>query len=151
MRAHVLVRRSSIALASVVFAGIVGGTALADDAACGFQARQEWSVKSSGGANLVIGRVENWHDEKVVHVSITDIQIPAGLPGAGTTTEISHVPFSCRSLQASIGALISTHSLPSQGCEDGYKQWRDANGGIFTVSVNEVIALMLKARQLSGR
>ena len=149
-KTHLLVRRYSIVLASVVFVGALGGAALAADATCNFQRGQEWSVKSGDGANVVIGRVENWHAEKVVHVSITNIQIPAGLPGAGTSTEISHAPFSCRSLRGSVGALINTDSAPSQGFEDGYQQWQDANGGIVTIGVDEVIGLMLKWKRQSG-
>jgi hypothetical protein len=140
-------RRTSIALSLVVFVGAFGGAAMADDDACSFQAGQEWSVKSGNGAKVVISRVEDWRGQKAVHVSITAIKIRAGFR-AGTVTEIVHAPFSCASLQRSIRALLRTDSDPPQGFENGYQQWRDAKGGIFTIGVNEVSALTLKP--LSG-
>ncbi len=139
----------AVALAGFILVHASDVAAVADDGtACSLRAGQKWSVKSGDGANVVIGRVEDWHAEKVVHVSITDIPAPAGSTNAGTAIGISHVPFSCSALRGSVDQLISEKNAPAPGFEGGYQAWREAKGGIFTIGVNEVITLILK--QLPG-
>ncbi len=77
--------------------------------------------------------------------AITDVKIPVGYSRAGTVIEIADAPFQCTSLKGSIDVLVRTGVEPPPGFEDGYRQWRAAKGGIFTTSVNDVIALMLKS------
>jgi hypothetical protein len=112
-----------------------------------FAVGQEWSIKSASPttAKVVIGRVEDWRDKVVVQVSIIDIPIPAGLPSAGGVTRIDHVPFDKAALAASVDQLLATGVSPAPDFEAGYQQWKDAKGGIFTISVPEVVTVMFES------
>jgi hypothetical protein len=110
-----------------------------------FEAGQEWSIESGSGAKIVVGHVEDWRNEKAIHVSIVDIPVPPGLPRAGTVTQIAYAPFAYAALQGSVVKLLRTNVPPSSDFEAGYKQWQDAHGGVFTVSAAEAIELMFKS------
>jgi hypothetical protein len=109
--------------------------------------RQKWSIKSASPTTLkvIVDRLESWHGKTVVHVSIIDLPIPQGLPGAGGTTTITHMPFERSALAASVDRLLATGVSPPSGFEEGYKGWQNANGGIFTISVAEAIDVTLQA------
>jgi hypothetical protein len=111
-----------------------------------FAPGQEWSIKSVSPttAKVVIDRLEPWHEKVVVHVSIVDLPIPQGVPGAGGTTAIGHMPFEQSALVASVDRLLATNVAPPPGFERGYKHWQDAKGGIFTVSVEKAIEFTLQ-------
>jgi hypothetical protein len=94
---------------------------------------------------VVIDRLEPWLEKVVVHVSIVDLPIPRGVPGAGGTTVIGHMPFEQSALAASVDRLLATSVSPPPSFEAGYKNWQDAKGGIFTVSVEKAIEFTLQA------
>jgi len=104
-------RLPSITLAlSMAIAVMYPPAATAEDASDPvFEAGQEWSIESGSGAKIVIGRVEDWRNEKAIHVSIVDIQVPPGLPRAGTMTQIAHAPFAYTALQGSVSKLLRTN------------------------------------------
>jgi hypothetical protein len=112
-----------------------------------FAPGQEWSIKSTSPttAKVVIGRVEKWGGRVAVHVSIVDIPVPSGLPGAGGMTQIEHIPFDKVALLASTDRLLAVHVSLSPNFEIGYKQWQEAKGGIFTISVPSAISLMFQS------
>lgn len=116
------------------------------DSAPALTAGQEWSIKSSSGstAKIIIGRVEPWRNRVCVSVSIVDIPIPLGAPGAGGVTQIAHIPFDEAALAASVDKLLATGVPPAPSFESGYKQWRDAKGGIYTISVEKAIEIMFQ-------
>jgi hypothetical protein len=112
-----------------------------------FAPGQEWSIKSASPttAKVVIDRFEPWHEKVVVHVSIVDLPISQGLPGAGGTTVIGHMPFERSAFAASVDRLLATDVPPPSSFEGGYKHWQDAKGGIFTVSVEKAIEFTLQS------
>jgi hypothetical protein len=138
---HVLL--PALAMASVAFAERAQ-TAIAPttDLAPG----QEWSIKSASPttAKVIIGRVEPWRDNIAVSVSIVDLPIPQGDVGAGGVTQIPHIPFEKSALAASLDQLLATDVPPAPIFESGYKQWHDAKGGIFTISVEKAIVIMFQ-------
>jgi hypothetical protein len=111
-----------------------------------FAPGQEWSIKSASPttAKVIIGRVGPWRDKVCVNVSIIDIPIPQGMTSAGGVTQIAHIPFDKAALAASVDRLLATGVLPVSSFDSGYKQWQDAKGGIFTVSVEKVIQIMFQ-------
>jgi hypothetical protein len=54
------------------------------------------------------------------------------------------MPFDKTALAGSVDKLLATGVSPDPGFENGYKQWRDAKGGIFTISVEKVINLVFQ-------
>lgn len=114
-----------------------------------FAVGQEWSISSfsQSTAKIVIGRIESWRDRIVVHVAIIDIPLPPTAAGAAATklTEIAHVPFEQSALAGSVGDLIATAVTPPPEFETGYRQWKEQQGGIFTIPVSQVIAVAQKS------
>lgn len=104
---------------------------------------QEWSIGSLQGstAKIVIGRIEPWRDKIVVHVALVDIPLPPAGVAGNRVTEIAHAPFEESALAASLGDLVATAVTLPPDFESGYRQWKEHQGGIFTVPVSEVIAL----------
>ena len=102
---------------------------------------QAWSIKSEipTSTKVVIGRIEPLQHHVVVHVSIIDI------PNMDKLTAIDHMPFDQPSLATSLDQLLGTGAAPAPNFETGYKQWRDANGGFFTISVSEAIKVVFEA------
>jgi hypothetical protein len=133
----------ALAIVSVAFTGCAQtASAPTSDLAPG----QEWSIKSASltTAKVIIGRVEPWRDTVAVSVSIVDIPIRQGEPGAGGVTQIAHIPFEKSALTASIDRLLATGVSPAPSFESGYKQWQDAKGGIFTIGVEKAIEIMFQ-------
>lgn len=130
--------------AFVVALSCASAAPLADGASAisGFAAGQEWSVKAppESPAKIIIGRVEPWRDRVAVHVSIVDI--PASQEtGALHVREIAHIPFEESALAASVDKLLATGVSPSRDFDTGYRQWKEHNGGIFTVPLAEATTL----------
>lgn len=111
-----------------------------------FAVGQQWSIRSSpqSTAKIVIGRIEPWRDKIVVHVAIVDIPLLPSADAATKLTEIAHVPFEQSALAGSVGDLIAIAVTPPPDFEAGYRQWKEQQGGVFTVSVSQVIAVAQK-------
>lgn len=135
--------------AALVAAAILSGLGSAKAQAPGdpmidFAPGQEWSIR--GGAaetRVIIGRIEPFLDDTVIHVSVIGVPIPAGMPGAGNLFDIGHSPFSKAALANSLDELVATGVPPAAHFGDGYAQWEAAHGGVYTVSVAEAIDLVL--------
>jgi hypothetical protein len=112
-----------------------------------FAAGQIWSIKSTSPttAKVVIDRIEPWREKVAVHVSLIDVPIPQGAPRAGGTTVISHMPFEESALAASVDRLLGTGASPPSSFESGYKDWQNAAGGIFTISVEKAMEFTFQA------
>ena len=111
-----------------------------------FAPGQEWSVISTQPTTMkvIIGRVEPWNGQIAVHVAVTDIVASAGALNAGRTITIGHMPFEQSALAASVGQLLATAIPLPATFEEGYRSWRDAKGGLFTISVAKAVAAGLE-------
>jgi hypothetical protein len=127
-----------------VMVGCFGAATLVDGSTAnsGFAEGQEWSAKSStqSAAKVIIGRIEPWRNKIAVHVSIVDIPASQEM-GALHISEIAHIPFEESALAASVDKIIATGVAPARDFDSGYKQWKEHNGGIFTVPIAEAMAL----------
>ena len=139
-------RSVRVCLAIGMLLGVATGAGAADTRAQPeFALGQEWSIRSPKPttAKVVVGRIEHWNGKVVVHISIIDIPIPAGLPGAPGVTAIDHVPLEKSALASSVGLLLTSNSEPAPGFQSGYELWQSApNAGVFNVVVYRVIELM---------
>jgi hypothetical protein len=106
---------------------------------------QEWSIKSASPttAKIVIDRIEPWKNQTVVHISIIDIPASSSEPGTNPVTRIAHIPFEKTVLATSVDKLLATGISPPPNFEIGYKQWKENNGGIYTISVMQVLGTRL--------
>jgi len=108
-----------------------------------FQSGQMWTVKNSD-IRIVVGRVEPFGKSKTaVSISVFDVPCP---PQAGCkTTVIAHAPFDADALADSVAKLVSTNAPTASQFQQGYTNWKQANGGVFTVPVSRLPDLLFKA------
>jgi hypothetical protein len=101
---------------------------------------QEWSIRASAPttARVVIGRIEPWGAGKIA-VSVSILEVPTK---HGPVT-FGHLPFEESALAASLDQLVATGVKPPPVFEQGYAQWKEAKGGVFTIGVDKVIALIV--------
>jgi len=107
-----------------------------------FQPGQMWTVKDSD-IRIVIGRIEPFvKDKTAVSISVFNVPCP---PQAGCkTTVVAHAPFDANTLADSVDKLVSTDAQTAPQFEGGYANWKQANGGVFTVPVSKLPDLLFK-------
>ncbi|HJW40317.1 MAG TPA: hypothetical protein VJ476_03705 [Rhizomicrobium sp.] len=128
--------------AAIVVAVFMAAPASAADTTT-FEAGQMWTVKGSD-MRIVVGRVEPFGGGKsAVSVSVLDVPCP---PTAGcTTTTVAHAPFDSDVLAASVDKLVATGVQPAPQFDQGYANWKQAKGGVFTVPVSKLPDLLFHA------
>lgn len=104
---------------------------------------QVWSYKTRHGeelSTLTILRVESTPKlGTIVHVRIDGIRFKSCNGGSGPE-HLGHAPFNKDALEMSVTKLLRTESqIPNYA--EGYQEWLSHCGGIYTISVAEVIAL----------
>ncbi|MHB8811803.1 MAG: hypothetical protein ACYDAE_00885 [Steroidobacteraceae bacterium] len=124
----------------VTTTGCWGASPACESVAPPFAVGQEWSLKIAAGApaKIVIGRIEQWKRQRIVHVSIVDIPAHRGKIQFST---IAHVPFTATALTASVDCLVGINVRVLDGFEVGYRDWKEHRGGVYTLTVDRVIRL----------
>jgi hypothetical protein len=109
---------------------------------------QVWTFKNAPAetARVVIMRIEPYGDGEAVHVSIYGLPThPAPFDGT-----IAHMPFERSALEASLSTLMDETPRVDLPFSGGYRMWRDDHGGVWTLSIREAIATVMKT-MLDGR
>lgn len=83
---------------------------------------------------VVIGKLEDLTGSPIAHVTIRDATPGARLP------EVGHSPFFARVLEASCPEIVGRGAVSAE-FENGYAQWREAQGGVFTITVEQALDL----------
>jgi hypothetical protein len=104
---------------------------------------QVWEYRARQGEEgslLKIQRIERLPARPdgmlVYHVSIIGVLLGA----SGVQTELPHAPVSTETLDASVTSL-STRTAVFPDVEEGIAQWRSDEGGVFTISVAEIVSI----------
>jgi hypothetical protein len=123
------------------------------DANQSFQVGQEWSYQARPqdvNSNLVVGAIED-HPEmgRIVHIAVSNVRVRNPHANGGYSTVIGHIPMSDAALRNSVTELLASGQNVDQVAE-GIKSWREAHGGVFTVSVSEAVQYIENAL-LGGR
>ena len=107
-----------------------------------FQPGQKWTVKDSP-MTIVIGTVEPFaKDKTAVSVSVFGVPCP---PDAGcSATDVAHAPFDGEVLAQSVDKLVDSHAATAAQYENGYANWKQAKGGIFTIPVRDLPKLLFR-------
>jgi hypothetical protein len=87
-------------------------------------------------ARVVIQKIEpGIAGDDAVHVSVYGLPpFPTGVPGV-----IAHMPFSRQALEASLSTLTDEVAPADVDIGDGYRNWKEAEGGIFTIPVAQAV------------
>ena len=103
---------------------------------------QEWQFEGRGvdpHPTLVIVRIEQLPKVgEVVHVSVRGVRITNPRAPEGFSDNLPHMPFSRAAVERSVTKLVhDSVALPPY--QEGYDQWKSAQGGVFTISVKEAL------------
>ncbi len=104
---------------------------------------QVWSYKtreSEGSSTITILRVETLPKiGRVIHIRIDGINI-RNCSGGPSLHVIEHAPFNKDAIDRSVLKLVDQReNLPNY--EAGYSDWRAHCGGVYTISVAEMLAV----------
>jgi hypothetical protein len=103
---------------------------------------QEWEFAGRPGdphPTLVIVRIESLPKVgEVVHVSIRGVRIKNPRAPGGYSEDVAHMPFGRAALEGSLTRLAHD-SVALPAFQDGYKQWKQARGGAFSIAVREAL------------
>jgi hypothetical protein len=123
-------------LSAIVVFIVIGISKMPIAASQEFTPGQEWSYQArtqDTASTVVIGAVEDHPDSGVViHISIQNVHI------GESVTKIGHIPISSEALRSSVTQLRS-ETGDTEGIADGIAAWREASGGVFTISVAEAV------------
>ena len=106
-----------------------------------FSPGQVWSYRTRKGeesSTITVLRVETFPKVGViVHVRIDGITVK-NCSGGPSPTSIAHAPISREALDRSVTKLLEQRrALPDY--MHGYNEWRQACGGVYTISVADVL------------
>jgi hypothetical protein len=110
-----------------------------------FAEGQVWKYKARPGETgslLRIAKVD--HDATlgdVFHISIVGLKVKGP---KGMVTELPHAPIAKATLEKSVTKL-SKSSVSFPDFQPGYAEWKSAKGGVFSVSVAEIVSLVEQA------
>lgn len=89
-------------------------------------------------STVTICKLETSGDKSVVHVSLSNLQLKNPQTATGFQEEMPHLPMDEATLRACVVELIEENaSLPDY--EAGYNQWKEAQGGVWTLPLAEII------------
>lgn len=110
---------------------------------------QVWNYVTRPGesnSRIVIVRLDD--DEEygnIIHIHISDVEIPNPQAPKGKTTYIAHLPYAEPALEKCVTAL-EKHAERLPDYEEGYRLWRKAfeqgEAGVFDLPVQEAIDLV---------
>ena len=104
---------------------------------------QVWTYHTRPGeqsSRLQINKVEQ--DPKlgtIFHISVFGIRVLNPRTQSVFTNELPHLPVSKETLDKSVVSLSSDPARPVD-YESGYAAWKQAHGGVYTISVAEIVA-----------
>ena len=107
-----------------------------------FEVGQAWFYENRQGEDdsvVIIGRIDEQRGERVLHIQVQGVKVP-NLTPQGFQTTVYHAPISEDALRASV-TTQATGELIEDSFEAGYESWREGGGGVFTLSVGEILNL----------
>ena len=103
---------------------------------------QVWEYKTrsqDAGSTLKIQQIETLAGRNVYHISVIGVHLAT--PGFGGT--LPHLPVSDVTLDASVTRLSASNvPFPSVAVQEGIAAWRKATGGVYTISVFQIIDIV---------
>lgn len=129
-------------LAGMLIASVLAfGPAAAQSPDVMFEVGQSWTFEDAPQeeSRLVIGAIQDDGDQQIIHVQIAPIPFRANADGFVIGGLVGHMPFAPEAVRKSVIALVDTDVAVSPEFKTGMKQWRDAEGGVFTISVGQAV------------
>jgi hypothetical protein len=110
---------------------------------------QVWEYKTrahEAGSRVRIHRMRDAREVgltgTIYHVGIVGVRFEGPYATSGT---IGHLPVSRATLDASVTRLADDQAIPFPPFEEGIAEWQRAQGGVFTISLAEVVDVAERA------
>lgn len=117
-----------------------------------FEVGQVWTLRApmERTARIRVGRIED--SGATIHVSLWDVRPPVPNRSGALQDPIwaSHLPISSAALLRSVDQLAQDSPPEHFDLEPGYQHWRQANGGVFTITVAEIVNVILQTAPGDG-
>ncbi len=105
-----------------------------------FHAGQTWHYNARHGeekSTLTVLKVESLPKGIIIHIRVDDIRL-RNCTGGPEPDKFEHMPFTKEALDHSVTTLVrETREVPD--FKVGYQEWRNACGGVYTISVADAI------------
>jgi hypothetical protein len=108
-----------------------------------FKVGERWAYETRPGeetSTFVVGRIDESPDGRIVHVWVDDVRF-----GPSPQTHIPHAPMSEDAVARSGTNRLETGIRATERFETGYQTWKDDRGGVFTITIAELVDLYAKA------
>ncbi len=106
-----------------------------------FEVGQVWTLQPPGhpDARVRVGRIED-HGQ-TIHISMWGVPAPAPQITDIVASPLiaSHLPITSTALRNSVAHRVDDNPPTDLQFEEGYRTWREAEGGVFTLTVPEII------------
>jgi hypothetical protein len=107
-----------------------------------FRPGQVWQYKTRPGeedSTITILKIETLPKlGTIVHIRVEKIRLK-NCTGGPEPDKFEHMPFARDAIERSVTKLVRENKVPD--FSDGYAQWRNACGGVYTISVAEAIGV----------
>jgi len=138
-----------IAVASMIIVSVCANSNGGEQLESKYKTGQVWSYQTREGeekSRICIVKVEKYDKNGFVyHIYVDSLKIKTPQMKKGVQEVLPHSPVSDKSLDASVVKLIETKRDGLPDITEGYKQWKDAKGGAFTIPVREIIQIIENA------
>jgi hypothetical protein len=129
-----------VVVAIVLVSVILRARKKTGSSASGYRPGQRWAYKtrpSEEKSTLIILKVES----TAIHIAVEDVKIKSPIVKGGINERLPHTPISKDALDKSVTKLVA-ESVPIPDFAEGYEEWKTAHGGVFSLSVAEVIGFV---------
>ena len=136
-------RRIRLLFVATIIAVIIGLATSAEEAPRNYAKGQVWKyhTRPQDPSSLIkIGEIEQGVGAipaPIYHISVTGVH----LGNADTLTSIGHLPVSGATLDGSVTELTNSDAA-FPDVSNGIAQWRAAHGGVFTISLAEIVNII---------
>jgi hypothetical protein len=130
---------------------LLSGTGLAH-AEARFRPGQKWSYHTRAGeenSTVIVLKVEDGGAKvgTIVHIAVEDIKLRTPMR---VQTRFPHLPISADALARSVTKLVAER-VPLPDFAEGYAQWKQAQGGVFTIPVALILSSVEQAASGAAR
>ncbi len=103
------------------------------------EAGQIWQYQTRTGeenSTVTILKLEERNGSQIAHICVSDVMVQ------GELKELTHLPFSRKSVEESLTKLVSSNN-PLPEYQEGYEQWNfefnKGQAGVFTDSIKNIV------------
>ena len=108
-----------------------------------YKVGDRWTYKTRHGEEssvLYIVKIERAENSNFIyHIYIDNLKMKNRFMENGFQSNLPHIPVSKKTLNDSVVALVRNDTLNLPDISEGYNAWKEADGGVFTITIGKII------------